>query len=408
MDRKPALVIPRGISIRTDFKGGSRIQISFNYKGRQCREVLKDTVINKTAIDRAVGLRSEIRRKIADGTFDYHAYFPNSAPAKPTIKQLTVGALLKKQLAIYEKQAENGTLEASTLLGYSKAINNNLLPEFENLTLAQLTPAYLREWLSGLGVTAKTARNRLTPMRSMLDDAVNDELLEFNPLDRIALQKLLRQTAKKSQYLVDPYDKDEMAALLKHCRPDERSMVQFWAETGLRPGELIALSWSSVDWIHNTVRIEENEVTGMKDGKVTRVSKTPKTEAGKRDIDLSPLAISALTAQKAVTFLDGGRIWLNPMSGKPWDSDAQIRKTLWISLCKRAGVRYRNPYQLRHTFASTRLTDGTNPFWLATQMGHVDGEMIFKIYGKFIPQNYKKDFSKSKPEDVALNSGTGK
>lgn len=410
MDRKPALVLPRGVSIRTDFKGGARLQIYFVYKGKPCREVLADTVINKTAIDRAVGLRSEIRRRIADGSFDYHAYFPKSAPPKSAIKQLTVGDLLNKQLATYEKQGENGTIEASTLLGYSKAIKNNLLPQFKDLTLAQLTPALLREWLAGLGVTAKTARNRLTPLRSMLDDAVNDELIEFNPLDRIALKKLLRQTSKKSVYEVDPFDMDEVAALLKSCRIDEREMVQFWLETGLRPGELIALSWPTVDWLHQSVRIESNEVTGMQDGKVIRVSKTPKTEAGKRDIELSALAIGALTAQKAVTFLEGGRIWFNPRTGKPWDSDAQLRKTLWEPLCKRAGVRYRNPYQVRHTFASTRLTAGSNPFWLATQMGHVDVEMIFKIYGRFIPKNYRKESITKRVENDAgaLNSGTGK
>ena len=62
---------------------------------------------------------------------------------------------------------------------------------------------------------------------------------------------------------------------------------------------------------------------------------------------------------------------------------------MWEPLLKRAGVRYRNPYQMRHTFASTLLTAGANPFWIATQLGHVDGEMVFKIYGRWIPKNYQ-------------------
>ena len=64
-----------------------------------------------------------------------------------------------------------------------------------------------------MGVTGKTVRNRLTPLRSVLDDAVNDELLDSNPLDRIALGKLIKQTATKSNYEVDPFDMDEVAAL---------------------------------------------------------------------------------------------------------------------------------------------------------------------------------------------------
>ena len=55
-----------------------------------------------------------------------------------------------------------------------------------------------------MSVTAKRARNLLTPLRSMFEDALNDELIDFNPFDRIALNKLLKQTTKASEYEVDP------------------------------------------------------------------------------------------------------------------------------------------------------------------------------------------------------------
>ena len=37
--------------------------------------------------------------------------------------------------------------------------------------------------VSGLGATAKAVRNLLTPLPSILEDALNDELIEFNPFD---------------------------------------------------------------------------------------------------------------------------------------------------------------------------------------------------------------------------------
>jgi len=354
--------------------------------------------INKGYVEYAAGLRAEIRRKIRDGTFSYRAYFPGSPMAARFEPDATtaaagspmLGALLKAQLALYEKQAENGTISRSTLLGYAKAINLYLLPHWENTPLEQLAPADLRAWIAGMNVTGKTVRNRLTPLRSVLDDAVNDELIESNPLDRIALKKLIKQTAKKSGYEVDPFDIDEVQALLRAARADEWPMIQFWFEAGPRPGEMIAMAWESADWVHGRMRIADNEVTGLVDGKVTQVRKAPKTEAGFRDIDLSPRALEALQAQKKYTFLAGGRIWHDPRKGAPWENDAQIRKALWQPLCKRAGVRYRNPYQMRHTYASTRLTDGANPWYIADQLGHVDVEMVFKIYGKFIPKNYQR------------------
>jgi len=51
---------------------------------------------------------------------------------------------------------------------------------------------------------------------------------------------------------------------------------------------------------------------------------------------------------------------------------------------RKAGIRYRNPYQTRHTFASMMLTAGESPIWLAKQMGHADTAMIFRNYGKWI------------------------
>ena len=89
------------------------------------------------------------------------------------------------------------------------------------------------------------------------------------------------------------------------------------------------------------MRIDVNHVAG--------VDKGPKTAAGIRDVDLDDEAIAALIAQKPATFVAGEHVWLNPRTREAWGTDAQLRKTLWQPLCDRAGVRYRNPYQVRHT-----------------------------------------------------------
>lgn len=57
-------------------------------------------------------------------------------------------------------------------------------------------------------------------------------------------------------------------------------------------------------------------------------------------------------------------------------------------------MEYRNPYQVRHTYATALLTAGANPWYVASQMGHEDVEMVFRTYGKFI----KDDYQKPKPE----------
>jgi len=118
---------------------------------------------------------------------------------------------------------------------------------------------------------------------------------------------------------VTPFTAAEREAILKACRPDKRPMLQFWFETGLRPGELQALQWSHIDWEQAIARIELNQVAG--------VIKGLKTAAGIRDVELSAEALAALRAQCPISELKGERIWLNPRTVESWSTDAQIRKT---------------------------------------------------------------------------------
>lgn len=53
----------------------------------------------------------------------------------------------------------------------------------------------------------------------------------------------------------------------------------------------------------------------------------------------------------------------------------------WQSVLRKAGVRYRNFYQTRHTYASLLLSAGENPMGMASQMGHADWGMIRKGSG---------------------------
>lgn len=382
MDKKPNLATPAGVLIRK-LVTGDRIQIAFTWNGQQCRELIAPCPITKQSLQYAANLRLEIKRKIAQGSFDYSEYFPRSPKARAQHDGFCkVEEMLNKQLALYEKQVANGQMSPSTYRGYFKSITSERMRHWNGWKLAEVTPSALRDWVSDMDCTSKAIRNLLIPLRSVFEDALNDELIASNPFDRIALAKLIRQNSKASDYVVNPFTSDERATTLQACRADEWPMFQFWFETGLRPGELQALEWQHIDLERATARIEQNQVAG--------VIKGPKTESGKRTVDLSAEAIQALIAQKAISFERGRRVWLNQRTLTPWQTDAQIRRVAWLPLMQRAGIAYRNPYQIRHTFASSRLTAGANPWYMADQMGHADVTMVFKTYGKFIRADFQK------------------
>ena len=102
-------------------------------------------------------------------------------------------------------------------------------------------------------------------------------------------------------------------------------------------------------------------------------------------------ALEAIKAQRKFTVLENKRVFYSPRTQSPWETDAQIRKTAWQPALKLAGVRYRYPYQARHTYASMMLTFGEEPSWIEKQMGHADWAMIRKTYARWIPEASQSD-----------------
>lgn len=347
------------------------------YRGVRCRErvALKPTAAN---LKRAENHRAAILHAIELGTFDYAATFPasknaakfqevNTAPGD----LMTVGDYLDKWLDRQKLQ-----LKASSYEGYRKIVIGQLDPWFGKLKLSELKRKNVRERLSVHPAGNKTLGNIQSVLRAALTDAVDDELLEVNPLVGFTYRKA---EGPKEEDDIDPFDRDEQAAILAAMEGQGRNLVQFAFWTGMRTSELVALDWADVDLLRGVVRVSRA---------LTQHSDAPegtKTSAGRREVKLLQAAAEALVAQKAHTYLVGAEVFQNPQSLARWAGDQPIRKTLWQYALKRAGVRYRYPYQTRHTYASMMLSSGEHPMWVARQMGHKDWSMIIRRYGRWMP-----------------------
>jgi integrase len=113
--------------------------------------------------------------------------------------------------------------------------------------------------------------------------------------------------------------------------------------------------------------------------------KDPKTAAGNRLIDMTRGAYEALQRQLERTGTEGQHVFIDERYGAPWDGVRTLQKR-WEIILRRAGVRYRNPYQTRHTFASVHLAAGRPPLQVARWMGHETTEMVERTYGRWIEQ----------------------
>ncbi|WP_448210956.1 site-specific integrase [Colwellia sp. MEBiC06753] len=193
-----------------------------------------------------------------------------------------------------------------------------------------------------------------------------------------------------------PFTQRELNKLLNtvHISQTKR-MIFILAWTGLRPGELKALSWEDVNLEKGYLRIKYNI---DRQGKL----KPPKTEAGHRKVELLPEVISIFREQMNDSFnnelreetvfyknhkierVKRRRVFLS-RGGEPYKRpELTTAPKQWFRWLKEAGLEYRPPYQLRHTYASQMLMIGANHAWLAKQMGHSNWGLIQKIYAKWI------------------------
>ncbi|SDG90120.1 integrase [Pseudomonas abietaniphila] len=352
------------------------------YEGAQCREriPLEPSPANLKRVEQH---KAAIELAIYNGTFDYAATFPNSKRTARVGYKTGQIPLSNYLLAWKDRKAKE--LKASTIDGYSKIINGVLIPAMGDQPLVLISRKMVKESMIKIDASNKRLSNIQSCLRSALGDAVDEELLEVNPLEGWTY---LRKEKPKTEDEIDPFSPEEQRELLSAAQGQYRNMIQFAMWTGLRTSELVALEWGDIDWLRKEVRITRGLTKAAKEAEV------PKTAAGIRDVKLLPMALEALQAQKTFTYLEGGVIFQDQRYNKPFDGDQAIRKSFWIPLTRKAKVRYRNPYQTRHTYASMMLSAGEHPMWVAKQMGHKDWTMIARVYGRWIPSD--SDMSGSK------------
>jgi integrase len=356
-------------------RSSKSIEIDFVYRGQRCRETFR-IAPTPANLKRVAQHRAAILDAIAHDTFDYATTFPESKNRfKFADRPQSAGLLLEDYLETW-LDGKRKQVKSSTFAGYRKIISALVSDGFGRVLMPEFKRSHMKAWCQKQTCTNKWLSNVQSCLRTALQDAVDDDLLETNPLYgwKYENAEALRPTDD-----IDPFTPEEREAILSACRdPQHRNLFEFAFWTGLRTSELVALTWDDIDWLRLEARINKAKTQDASEPETT------KTRKGVRDVKLLPPAVDALKRQKPITFMLGGEIFRDPRTNAPWSGDEPIRQGPWKSALRKAGVRYRRPYQTRHTYASMMLTAGEPLAWVANQLGHADLSMISRTYGRWI------------------------
>lgn len=318
--------------------------------------------------------------------------------------------ILKNFYGESKKEAEQKANE------YLNNIENGLIIDFENFTLAELMHTWLFDFLHN---SSKIKPSTFQRYESLYRNYIKESEIAGNKLINIKtihLQKFYNNLSKKgysysqintlntvlkvffnwcidNDYILkNPCTKVNIKGNKNEIIKNERKEVEILSETeiniikeylkgtdfellflldlatGLRQGELLALDWKHINLEDNTLKVErsvkEVYVYDNENAKhIETIFQTPKTLNSFRTVPIPSTMINVLSKiknKKGLLFSDANG---NPLKGKNISAK-------WTKILKECNIPHKKFHSIRHTYASMLLSKGVDIETVAELMGH--------------------------------------
>lgn len=286
---------------------------------------------------------------------------------------ITYGVICEKLLDGYEHREQS-----KRALRYSLRYSRD---RFERVAIREIRVEHARRWFASLTVAPTTERNALTAARKAFNFALEADYATENPFRQIQ-----KPRATESKHPFESWN-EVFAVAEALTRETERALVIFACATGLRPQEWRALQWCDIDRASGVLRVSRT----IQNGKTTEAQ--AKTPGAPRAVELIDRALAALDLLPMP--LRRERLVFPGTSGGILDTHAWSlrgrRIGPWVKALEAVGLDYREPRQMRHTFATLALTDGASIEWIAKQMGHKDIATTLGHYRRWLPSDRSVD-----------------
>ncbi len=294
-------------------------------------------------------------------------------PVEKEIKNWTL-----ENFAIEFFELKKNKIREHTLNRNIMHFNNHIAPYFGKKELNSLTPLEIERWQNEMEENYKssTVQKLRTIFSEILKKAKDNDFVDRNPFEKVpGIQK--KNTAE-----VNPFTEKELNGIIQNTNGYMKNFIKFMVATGMRPGEIIALKWSDIDFERKKINVERTRIRSVIRGEIQNGE--VKTASSERVVDLLILAEEALLRQKELTF-KYEYIFIN-QSKRPFYSHDIIGLN-FRKILKKSEIKERPIYNLRHTFASQLISKGADITWVSKMLGHKDITITLKVYTKFIKED---------------------
>ncbi|MBE5748301.1 MAG: site-specific integrase [Clostridiales bacterium] len=293
----------------------------------------------------------------------------------------------KKWLEIYERPR----IKHHTYVIYNELFDRHINPFFCNAKLEKIksddVQCFLHQKMqngnvkNNTGLSPSTVNLLRALLNSMFECAFQNGFINQNPCKKI---KRVVEEEKPAKV----FSRDEQKRIEEVCMTNIPKYigVLIVLYTGVRLGELLALTWEDVDLKNGIISINKT-VYYAKDenGRYQRYVGTPKSKSSKRIIPIAKNLKKLLKEHKKSAKANSVIFTRN-------QSTCSVRgyQQMFAYLQKKANIRQKNFHTLRHTFATRAIECGVDIKTLSELMGHKNATMTLNRYGHSLFETKQK------------------
>jgi len=266
----------------------------------------------------------------------------------------TFKTLAEEYIKLSEKSKRPKTVEE-----YKSMLKKYLIPKFGNLKINSINKKDVTNLHLSLKETPYRANRILQLLSSIFNCAINWEWINNNPIKGV--KKFSED--RRERYLSDEEMKKLLEALNQTSNPNA-TIIKLILLTGSRKSEVLSARWQDFD-LENNIWIKPASLT--KQNKTSYVPINSETLEIIKKLKETIISTNKIENSKENKIISTTEYLFYNLQTKTHLKDI---KKFWKNICQKSGIKNARIHDLRHTFASTLVSDGVSLEIIGKLLGH--------------------------------------
>lgn len=261
-------------------------------------------------------------------------------------------------------------LRENSLIAIKNSLNHHILPVIGGYRLRDITPMHIQAIMAGLASKSNSLQSKvLINLRSIFKVAAENGLIAKSPVSSM-LKPGGQKPAEKETITAE-----ESRLLLERVKNHRaRTFLLIALHTGMRRGEILALTWDNIDFAKKMIYVRQSALLG-RDCKKTTINDYLKTDAGKRNLPLSEELEAWLRQEKKTSH---SKYVLAMQNHAPLTQSSY--RSMWKLIERELPDTHITAHILRHTYITRLFEAGLDIKEIQYLAGHSTVDMTLKVY----------------------------